>query len=705
MEVKTIFQKIRRPQKEKKEYFFALQLDEGLVKSALWTIENEVVKVLSFGEKQFWEKEEEILEMVDASLPPAQEAEPSRVIFGITPCWIEGNKIISPKLELLKKICKELELSAVGFVVIPEAIVYHLRTIEGIPTTAILVNQGRKKTIVSLVRLGKIIGIQVVERSGDLGADLAEGLSRFGPQETFPPRIILHNQEENLEEEKQQLMNFSWSKFGINFLHLPKAEVLADDFDIRSVALAGGREVGKAEGIEVSPLKKEPEEPKEVKEPEETMGFVRGKDITQELPPKITPKDLNLPRFNFAPIFNFFSQIFQKIRVGFSFFGSVFSGQAKLVGSLVAAFLVIFGGIFVFAWWYLPKAEIVLWIKPQILEKDFTVKLDPRLTITDKEKLTLPAEEVEVVLSGEKKMSTTGTKLVGEPAKGEVVIYNGVGVEKKFPAGTLITSASGIKFTLEEDVLLASRSSAADPTPTKVVKVKAVNIGPEGNLASGSEFTIGNFSKSDYVAKNEEAFSGGTSREVQVVSKKDQEKLVEELTKELNSKAILELQTKVAQGKKLIDQSITSKVVEKTFDKDVDEEANEVGLKLRLKFTALGFSEEEFQKLVEEEILKAVPEGFEYKPEESETSFSLKSVTKEGVAVYSTHFKTSLFPKFDLEAIRNNLAGKYPEIGRAYLGTLPSVDSFEIKITPRFPARLTTFPRIAKNIKIEMRKK
>lgn len=728
MEVKKILEKIHQ-REEKKRYFFAVQLDDGLVKSALWTTENGVVKILKIGETQFWEEEKEILQAVDASLPLLEGKEPSEVIFGVPPSWVKENKVIPTRLEVLKKICKELELVALGFVITPEAIVYHLKTSEGIPTTAILVALGKKELTVVLVRLGKIIGIETVKRSGELGADLAEGISRFGKEETFPPRIILYNYHQNLEEEKQQLMNFSWDSFEINFLHLPKLEVLPKDFDTQSVALAGGREIEGAQKIEFTSLgmgevkeakeeigaeKISEEKTEELKEEEEeTMGFVRGKDVTQEIPVSppsqaefpSSPLKLNFPKPNLVVIFNFFSKISNKLRGGLKFFGGLITQRTGKAWGLAIAFLIAIAGIFFALWWYLPKAEITLWIKPQTLEKDFTIKLNPKLQTADMKNLVLPAEEVAVVLTGEKSTSTSGTKLVGESAKGEVVIYNGVGIEKKFPAGTVITSNSGIKFTLDEDVVLASRSSAADPTPTKKVKVTAVNIGAEGNLSSGTEFIIGNFSKSDFVAKNEEAFSGGTSREVQVVSKKDQDKLIEELSEELKNRAVDELRAKIGPEKRMIEESITSSVVSKTFDKNVEEEAEKVNLKLEAKFTALSFSEKEFRNLIEEEIWKAVPQGFEYKPEEGETSFSLKNITKEGIAVFTAHFKASLFPSLDLEAIKKNLAGKYPNIGQAYLSTLPSVESFEIRITPQFPSRLATFPRVAKNIKIEIRKK
>jgi len=746
MEIKKIFEKIHK-QEEEKEYFFALLLEEGKAKSALWTVEGEVVKVLRRGEDQFWQTEEEVLAAADACLPPIYEGEkePSKIIFGIPSYWTDGGGVNSSKIELLKKICHELDLTAIGFVVIPEAVVYHLKTIEGIPPTAILVGLGKKKITVSVVKLGKILGNEVVERSGNLGEDVVEGVSRFLPQEVIPPRIILYGEEG--ETEKEELMSFSWNNFPqLNFLHLPKVEVLPSDFDISSVALAGGREVKKEEGVTITRLIKEeekeqisekmPVEPKEeIKEekeeepflepktPPEEFGFVLEKDIAQETPPPLeetfpspgeavisqsekTPapeeipvrRKIKLPKINFS-FKNFFSKI------SFSF---LFPRGLKKAGFLAIIVLIFLGGVFFLAYWYLPKAEVTLWVKPQIVEKNFTLKLDPKISTPNQKELVLPAEEVKAVISGQKKKTTTGTKLVGEPARGEITIYNRTPQEKTFEAGTQIVGPNNLKFALDEKVTVASESAGSDYTriPGKAkVKVTATAIGSEGNLAAGTEFSIANFSKSDYVAKNEEAFSGGTSREVQVVAKEDQEKLVEELTEELKSKAKEELEKKVPSGKKLVEESLAWKIEEKSFDKKVGEEGDELSLNLKISFTALTFSEKDFQQLAEEEIKKTIPPGFEYKPEETETKFTFKSVTKEEVAVFDAYFKASLFPTLDLEAIKKNLAGKYPEIGKAYLGSLPQVDSYEAKIYPRFPGRLATFPRLAKNIKIEIRKK
>jgi len=717
MEVKEILKKIRQQEQEKKEYFFALELDEDLVKSAVWTVEEGVVKVLAIGETQSWEDEKNILEVVDTSLSSAAEkipspegVEPDKVILGLAPDWVEENKIVTSKLEILKKISKELEISPVGFVVIPEALVHCLKITEGIPPTAILAGLGRKRLTVTLVKLGKIVGIELVERSDNLGGDLTEGLSRFGEEEIFPARILLYGLSENLEEEKQQLINYSWSQGRVNFLHLPKVEILPTDFDIRSVALAGGREVAKAEGIQVVPLEEKPvvetEEKKEIPEIPETemMGFLKGKDITKEKPveeeipkPEIieeTPKiEEKLRQINFGLIKNFLTMI-PRIE---------FAGKTPLIGGLLAVILFVFGGIFIACWWYLPKAEITLLVKPQILEKDFTIRLDPKLEIADKATMTLPAKEAKTALEGEKSRPTTGTKTVGDPAKGEVTIYNGTSNEKTFKVRTKITSPTGLEFTLDDDVTVASQSSAADPPGKAIVKVTAAKIGTEGNLVAGTEFAIANHVKSDYVAKNESAFSGGTSREVQVVAKEDQEKLLAELTEELKTRAIDELSKTTASDQKIIAESLTSKIIEKNFSFDVGQETSELKLNLKVEFVVLSFSEDELKNIIEDEVGKTVPAGFEYKHEESETSFGLEKVTKEGVAIFSVHLKANLVPKFDLEKMKKDLAGKYPDLAKQYFDNLPNIEGSEIKIRPSLPRRLATLPKLAKNIKIEIR--
>ncbi len=788
MEVKTILSKIRQKEAQPSEYYFALEIGLEFIKSAIFAIVDNQVKVLSLGSVERWENEEELIEAVDASLSSTAEKlpiegevkEPDEVVFGLPFNWVEGEKIIDEKLKLLKKLSEKLDLKPAGFVVIDEAIVHHLKTTEGVPPTAILVHLGMEKINVALVRIGKILGPKLINKSDNLAGDLIEGLSRFESKEPLPARILLfnaqgglsrhgaplYNGEEKLEEAKQQLVGYPWlekKKEAVEFLHLPRVEVLPLNFDIEAIALAGGKEVAKAAGLvlEEKPAKKEEErgekkeevaekesEEKEEAEVEEPgfvpageLGFVKGGDVAAEkLPPEpeLPPESVELPITEepkepaipeetkeplvikeppieekpsvvsktafFAKMTSFRPRLSVLKKLNLAYFKELIPKSIKtspvfiLVGVL---FLVLVSGAFA-AYWYLPRAEVTLFLEPEILEKDFTVELDPTVGTPDKENFVLPAGLIGEEVEGTKSQTTTGAKDIGDPAKGEATIYNGTSNEKTFDSGTAITSTAGLEFTLDDDVTVASQSSAADPPGKVTVKVTAEEIGTEGNLAAGTEFAVANYAKSDYVAKNDSAFSGGISRQIQAVAEEDQEGLLADLKAALEDDARGKLLTQLSPEARLVEESISSKVVSSRYSHEVGEETDNLELTLKLHAKALVYTEKELQELVEDSVLESVPEDFEYLPEETEFSFDVGEVDEEGRATVKIHLKAKLIPQQDLDQIKKNLAGKYLAIGETYLGNLSRVTGFNAKLFPRLPGRLGTFPRRASRIDIKV---
>ncbi len=764
--------KLNNNEPEKKEYFFALEIDIQRVKSAVWTIEGDQSKLMSLGESAYWEKESELLECVDNSLSSAIEKlspqleikEPEKVIFGLSSDWIEQNKILPEKIEILKKISQKMELNPLGFIVVPEAIVHWLKKLEGVPLNAVLIGLSKKKITVSLIEQGKVIQTNLVVRSESLGADLTEGLSRIDRETPFPARILLYDHEENLEEARQELINWSWTGEKVSFLHLPRVEILAADFDIKSIVLASASQMAEIKGVQEAQVKEAPiiatpqpannfeetdniqleeEEEEEIVSPTEEIakpafGFIKDQDIAKmenQMPsveatsvevkeqlgssgPKenqeILTKNnfLNLKPKKIASSFGFFQDflnIFKKVHWPLSSRNSkdLYGNKNFMVLGLVLGVMVLLMMGTGLAYWYLPRADIIIFVEPKVLEKDFEVKLDPSLTVADKANLILPGEKIEVTVSGSKEIVTTGTKLIGEKSKGKVTIYNRTSKEKTLPKGTEIVGPGSLKFTLNDQVIIASESAGSDyvTIPGKSeIAVTAVAIGNEGNLASGSEFAIGNLAKSDFVAKNDASFSEGTSREIQVVAKADQDKLLVDLQKELETKAINELKTKIISGRKLVEDSLVTQVQEKNFDKKINDEANQLSLSLGIKAEALSFSEEEFKQLAGEQIKNLVPAGFDYNPDKTEMSFKLQESSEKNIFTFLAHFKADLSPQLDLEAIKKNLLGKKPVIVETYLNNIPNVSSFTAKVTPRLPERIATFPHSLKkiNIKVEV---
>jgi Baseplate J-like protein len=69
-------------------------------------------------------------------------------------------------------------------------------------------------------------------------------------------------------------------------------------------------------------------------------------------------------------------------------------------------------------------------------------------------------------------------------ARGSITFYNGLPTPQTVPAGTLLTSASGIPVLTEQDAYLPAASPPTEGTTT--VSARAENTGPAGNITAGS---------------------------------------------------------------------------------------------------------------------------------------------------------------------------------------------------------------------------
>ena len=214
------------------------------VDSGSWQVTNQKTKVVARGGTAVYQEGDisSVVEAADGSLSNAattlaeDAVEPSKVVFGLSPIFLDNGEIRKEYMEVLKKLSKELELNPAGFVVIPEAIIHLLKSQEGL-TNAILVGITEEHLEISLVQSGKNIGTVEVGRSMSVGSDIAEGLARMPQGVPYPTRILLYDHKAaDLEEAQQSLLNVDWEKQGITFLHTPRVDILEDGAIVSAVS-------------------------------------------------------------------------------------------------------------------------------------------------------------------------------------------------------------------------------------------------------------------------------------------------------------------------------------------------------------------------------------------------------------------------------------------------------------------------------------
>lgn len=712
------------------ENFFALEINEDLVKSAVWAVIDGHTKLIKLGPSKTWNGQDQaqLLTAVDKSISQASEnlkPEPQGVIFGLPESWLDNENINPEKKGLLKFICQELTLKPLGFVATNTAVIQALKIDEGSPPSAIFIELRASDLTLSLVKLGKVVGSEIVGRSDDLGKDVEEGLSRFKNVDTLPARMLLYDGDSDFEEDKQQLISYDWEE-KLPFIHFPKVESLPGETSIKAIALSGGSEVAKSLGFEIKTQpKREPvpsaAEGVERAEPDAaSLGFVSDEDIAAEpqSEPESSPESPTFPepsestvppepnrrvKINLDKPIQLIKSIASKISDRLK----IFKKTPLFLTAIIAGFVLIFIALFS-AYWFLPKARVAIYLEPKTVSEDVNLIIDSKLSEMDLAAAIIPGEVVNISVEGEKSIPTTGTNTIGDPAKGDISIYNKTADTKVFPADTALIGPDNLVFILDEETTVASRSATEDSdgvitiTPGKADgKVTAKSIGPEGNLSSGSKLTFKQFSEDDYYAKTS-GLSGGTAREVKAVAADDQTELLAALTEELQQQAAGQLSTQLGSDKALVELESNEQNITKNFNHKAGEEADNLKLTAKLAYNALSYNKADLNRLLAEAIKSKIPENYTL-GSGLDPKIAPAELDSAGKAELTVALQAALVPKIDFDVIKKNLKGRYPALVNAYLATLPSFVRAEITITPNLPEKLKTLPHSAKNIFIEIK--
>ncbi len=371
-------------------------------------------------------------------------------------------------------------------------------------------------------------------------------------------------------------------------------------------------------------------------------------------------------------------------------------GKKTIFIPVVIAVLLIFGFfLFIFD----SKATVTLSVKPDISEKNQNVTFSTSSS-TDVAKNIIASEFVSVSEDGTNQAPATGTKAVGDKAKGAVTIFSQLSDSQTLAKGTVIKSPNGLTFTLDAAVTISavgSHSADQAVTPsTANVNVTAGDIGKESNLPSGTKFTIAGFTTSDLVGKNDNPFSGGTSKTITVVSKDDIAKLLADLPKKLEDKAKSDLTGKLSADKALLPNFVSETVDKKDFDKNAGDEASQVTLTGTVSYQGISYNKNDIVSLalnlfnskditINKDNLNVNVKDMKAKDKEVDANLNIQAL---------------LLPKVDDGTLTKQIAGQSFAKAEGILSNLKQVSSVSISLSPNLPLIPKNLPRDSKNIKI-----
>ncbi|HBB76747.1 MAG: hypothetical protein A2186_01115 [Candidatus Levybacteria bacterium RIFOXYA1_FULL_41_10] len=732
--------------KKESSYYLSLTLRDDKASAVILEETARQARIVGFGEEKFKDSIEtaetdEILQTLDKAISSAEENLPKNVethntIFAVKDSWVMEGKIKPEYLEKLKKASDELGLKPVGFLIITEALLHLLQIEDGAPVSAVLAEVGPKRVSISLVRAGKIIEQKSSEIHESAAFTTNILLKHLTTPEVLPSKIIVYDADERLE---QEFLNFSWSK-SLPFLHPPQIKALSINYDAKAVVYGAVNQMKFILSMEslknitfqkpIASIEDFNYEEFSKEEPGKTIvsdnlssdfGFMQDHDIAgakaietkdaSSFSEKVSeiPDDLSLRETTREMPVKAMEILGEGKKVLGSFFKNLKpmlskitskgggGGRKRLIVPGIIAFVV-----FSFLLFYLfaTKATITLQVDKKSVSQNETITFTAEGETNPTENV-LSGRIVTVTEEGKLSTDSTGKKETGDKAKGSVTIFNNNDASKTLEQGTKLTSANGLEFVTDKKITVASASGdvfSGTKPGTEEVGVTAVKFGTNYNQPSNTKFSVEG--SNSIAAKNDNPFSGGTKKDLIVVSQKDIDKLLKELPKTLEGKARKDIQTEVSEDEELLSVFVTTKFERKTFSKDVDDEATQVALTAVIQFQGIAYKTADLLKFAKANLEEDIDEKLTINEDDIEIGVKNIKTAAGGDVSANLDVTANLVPKIQEKDLINELSGKPYGDARKILEKLPNVSSVEISQSPPIPLLPKFLPRSGKNIKL-----
>src|SRR5262245_34239593 len=179
--------------------------------------------------------------------------------------------------------------------------------------------------------------------------------------------------------------------------------------------------------------------------------------------------------------------------------------------------VLVLGLALLLAYLFFPKATVVLQPPTQAIEETLELRADPAALAVDVRGKRVPARVGYVVEDLLEQVVTQGR--TADPAAraiGTVTLTSRLGGAASVPAGTLVSTASGVKFTTGADAQIEASAGA-----TARVPIQALEAGASGNVGRLEVSQVIGPLRGQVVVLNEEPTVGGGEGQSPVVTAED----------------------------------------------------------------------------------------------------------------------------------------------------------------------------------------
>ncbi len=340
----------------------------------------------------------------------------------------------------------------------------------------------------------------------------------------------------------------------------------------------------------------------------------------------------------------------------------------------------------------LPSATVVLQPKGEEVGVELGVLASTSVQQVDFEKSQVPARQVQTEVTDQETGQTTGKRsIVDKNATGDVVFVNKTNSEVTVPRGTVVRTADGetVKFYTLLDAVLPGGYGATTRVP-----VQAAEPGPGSNVAALTIRVVEGEPSYQVEVLNDKPVQGGSEKRVSVVASEDRDRLRASLVQKLQQKAYDELVANLNKGDWIPPDSLDVAITDEVFDRQVDEEAETLGLAMKVRVTGMAVDGQATRTLMSQALLGHGSESLVVNDATLQVEQPVGKVEVEGDIIrFRARAAAMLVPAVNLKAVSSRLAGRDPASAADWLASQCDLSSPpEIRIRPGWWPRLPWMP-------------
>lgn len=730
---------------QEKHYFFTVLLTDKYLQSALVSNNGQGIQIKEFSEIKTYFDRKDLLEQLDKSLQQlgAESQDVVETIFAFDQDWLENSELSDAKKPIVKEISEELSLDAIGQFSIPEALA-EARLIGDENDSCLLLIFKEDSFSLVFLKHGEFLDLINVGRSENIVDDFTEALARAAKKlgqegKYFPNKILMTSialKQKELESLHEKLIKVDWTN-NPGFTQTPNIVVLETDYMIKSASLSAGKIFAKEAFLTTLPKKNIENEKFEESasiqpaEQQKVITPVAAQELSSENPASLDEYAIEKPsatsfgikfdqnyfdksakKQNNAPPLETTNNDYQKNEILLDkknrkrspLLRFYLVHQKIILIGFATGLLGILSIFTVFAFFF-SKVRVVFTPKQILLQKTATITLDPNVANSDFNKSLLKASLENKEINGQDVTATTGIGLVGDKAKGKVIVYNKTLENAKLKAGTVLSN-NGIDFLLDSEIEIPKAEEKDSGLNYGKIEttVTAKDIGSEANFNKDTKFRVADYFDDKFSATALDNFSGGSSREVRVVAEVDMNRLLKNLSDKLFQEASTELEQASKDGVYLLPSGKT-KVIKSDFSAELGEETESLSLDLILEVEAIKYLSTDLKDLARSILEKDLPSEYVFKDEPSLMSDKTQTSSDSSRVKLNAEVSTKAEAKLNPDQLKQELLGKDWTEMESSLEEKAEIEQVDFIFNPPFLANiLEKLPTDESRILIEMNK-